>query len=61
MEGGAWWAIVHGVAKGRARLSDFYVFYVKDNYFYLCTECFQEGDMCVCVYTLVLIRIFVYI
>ena len=25
MEGGAWWAIVHGVAKGRTRLSDFYV------------------------------------
>ena len=49
MEGGAWWAIVHGVAKGRTRLSDFYVFYVKDNYFYICTECFYEGDMCVCV------------
>ena len=23
MEGGAWWAAVHGVAKSRARLSDF--------------------------------------
>ena len=23
MDGGAWWAAVHGVAKGRARLSDF--------------------------------------
>ena len=23
MEGGAWWAIVHGVAKSRTRLSDF--------------------------------------
>ena len=23
MEGGAWWAAVHGVAKGRTRLSDF--------------------------------------
>jgi len=23
MDGGAWWAIVHGVAKGRTRLSDF--------------------------------------
>ena len=23
MEGGAWWATVHGVAKSRARLSDF--------------------------------------
>ena len=23
MDGGAWWAAVHGVAKGRTRLSDF--------------------------------------
>ena len=23
MDGGAWWATVHGVAKGRRRLSDF--------------------------------------
>ena len=23
MDGGAWWAVVHGVAKGRTRLSDF--------------------------------------
>ena len=23
MDGGAWWAAVHGVAKGRARLRDF--------------------------------------
>ena len=23
MDGGAWWAIVHGVAKSRTRLSDF--------------------------------------
>ena len=23
MEGGAWWAAVHGVAKGQTRLSDF--------------------------------------
>ena len=23
MDGGAWWAIVHGVAEGRTRLSDF--------------------------------------
>ena len=23
MDGGAWWAIVHGVAKSRKRLSDF--------------------------------------
>ena len=23
MDGGAWWAVVHGVAKSRARLSDF--------------------------------------
>ena len=23
MDGGAWWAVVHGVAEGRTRLSDF--------------------------------------
>ena len=23
MDGGAWWAVVHGVAKGQTRLSDF--------------------------------------
>ena len=23
MDGGAWWAVVHGVAKSRTRLSDF--------------------------------------
>ena len=28
MDGGAWWAAVHGVAKGQARLSDFtFTFY----------------------------------
>ena len=26
MDGGAWWAAVHGVAKSRARLSDFTLF-----------------------------------
>ena len=26
MEGGAWWATVHGVAKSRTRLSDFTFF-----------------------------------
>ena len=28
MDGGAWWAIVHGVAKSRTRLSDFAFTYV---------------------------------
>ena len=27
MDGGAWWATVHGVAKGRTRLSDFTLFF----------------------------------
>ena len=27
MDGGAWWAVVHGVAKSRTRLSDFTVFF----------------------------------
>ena len=26
MDGGAWWAVVHGVAKSRTRLSDFFHF-----------------------------------
>ena len=30
MDGGAWWATVHGVAKSRTRLSDFtFTFYVS--------------------------------
>ena len=30
MERGAWWAAVHGVAKGRTRLSDFtFTFHVR--------------------------------
>ena len=33
MDGGAWWAIVHGVAKSRTRLSDFtFTFNNKDRY-----------------------------
>ena len=38
MDGGAWWATVHGVAKSRTRLSDFtftfiaYNMYVGSNY-----------------------------
>ena len=36
VDGGAWWATVHGVAKSRMRLSDFtftlYVVIVKKNY-----------------------------
>ena len=27
MEGGAWWAAVHGVARSRTRLSDFTLFF----------------------------------
>ena len=27
MDGGAWWAVVHGVAKSRTRLSDFFFFF----------------------------------
>ena len=29
MEGGAWWAAVHGVAKSRTRLSDFTFFHFQ--------------------------------
>ena len=28
MDGGAWWAAVHGVAKSRTRLSDFTFFFL---------------------------------
>ena len=32
MDGGAWWAAVHGVAKSRTRLSDFtFTFHVHGN------------------------------
>ena len=30
MDGGAWWATVHGVAKSRTRLSDFTNFHLKE-------------------------------
>ena len=30
MDGGAWWATVHGVAKSRTRLSDFTFTFVQD-------------------------------
>ena len=36
MDGGAWWAAVHGVAKGRTRLSDFpftFLFFKKNFFF----------------------------
>ena len=29
MDGGAWWATVHGVAKSRTRLNDFTIFMLK--------------------------------
>ena len=29
MDGGAWWAIVHGLAKSRTRLSDFTSLHIK--------------------------------
>ena len=38
MDGGAWWAAVHGVAKGRARLSDFTCT------FHFSLSCIGEGD-----------------
>ena len=36
MDGGAWWAAVHGVAKSRTRLSDFT--------FYFSLSCIGEGN-----------------
>ena len=30
MDGGSWWATVHGVAKSRRRLSDFFFFFLSD-------------------------------
>ena len=35
MDGGAWWAAVHGVAEGRTRLSDF---------FHFSLSCIGEGN-----------------
>ena len=41
MEGGAWWATVHGVAKSEVQLSDFTFFLYT--YIYMC--------VCVYIYT----------
>ena len=42
MDGGAWWAIVHGVAKSRTLLSDFtftFFLYVRQLYYLVSYEC----------------------
>ena len=38
MDGGAWWAVVHGVAKSRTRLSDFTFT------FHFSLSCIEEGN-----------------
>ena len=40
MDGGAWWAIVHGVAKSRTGLSDFTLFRFFDRVIGTITSCF---------------------
>ena len=46
MDGGAWWATVHGVAKSRTRLSDFtFTFKLKVNRKFLCNLLVQFGDL----------------
>ena len=37
MDGGAWWAIVHGVAKSRTRLSDFHFHFLSLDFFFMVT------------------------
>ena len=40
MDGGAWWAAVHGVAKSRTRLSDFNFTF----HFHFSLSCIGEGN-----------------
>ena len=37
MDGGAWWATVHGVAKSQTRLSNFACVYYLSLVWYMCT------------------------
>ena len=42
MDGGAWWAIVHGIAKSQTQLSDFTLLHPLPNTLY-----------CICLYLLI--------
>ena len=54
MDGGAWWAAVHGVAKSRTRLSDFtFTFHfhalekeMATHFHYSCLENPRDGGVC---------------
>ena len=41
MDGGAWWATVHGVAKSWTRLSDFTFTLIKDNWMLISASVFS--------------------
>ena len=49
MDGGAWWATVHGVAKSRTRLSDFTLLYFFYLYAYILYQSKYSLILCVCV------------
>ena len=50
MDGGAWYATVHGVAKIRTILSNFTFFRMYCIYVHVCYVCICGMHMCVCVY-----------
>ena len=45
MDGGAWWATVHGVAKSRTRLSDFTFFLAPEKEIYNELNLFPGGKV----------------
>ena len=55
MDGGAWWAAVHGIAKSRTRLSDFTFTF---HFHALEKEISDLGWVCVCVCVCVLMALF---
>ena len=53
MDGGVWWTAVHGVAKGRIRLSDFtftFPFHALENLVFLPGESQGQGSQWFAVY-----------
>ena len=50
MDGGAWWAIVHGVSKSRTQLSDFTFFHFMESAWKKKTKTKYRTDLMLCVW-----------
>ena len=52
MDWGAWWAIVHGVAKSRTRLSSFTIYFIiKSNQIKFCRPWHRHSHICLKTWT----------